>query len=277
MSLNHITSSSTYNPWMNISCNDLKCKTFESEGGPTFDGPFTINETTSSSINGNLADGVSLLQLNSSNVSTAGGLASCLNCNTSGGALKFGQTLTNPAISTITSNNKMNLTTSGAFGIEISPNSTKVLEVVTGGTSVTGKTSATDQPYLEVKNSGSIVISTSTTTTLTGLIVDTSVGSGITYNSGTGVFTVNANGVYQISYTATWQGINLGSRLAYIEFNGKLYAYCGMSNVSSDAVSSTGGLPLRLLATNTFTVKVSQNSGSPVDLTAVYVNITQLS
>lgn len=34
MSLNHITSTSTYNPWMNINANDIKCKTISTSTQP---------------------------------------------------------------------------------------------------------------------------------------------------------------------------------------------------------------------------------------------------
>lgn len=154
--------------------------------------------------------------------------------------------------------------------IALLPNNTSVFAATEDGVSMP------IQRYLEVQLPAGIGTVDNTSTPITTMTSVRSVGANpITYNPGTGVFTIPSTGVYTISYSATWQGGFVGSAQAYIAIigNGSLFAnsLCGVTNAASNTSSMTRYMP----GATQFTIQVSQSSGGGLNLVEGHVIVYQ--
>ncbi len=278
MSLNHLTDPDVYNPWMNINCNTIAANELDIDDLKT--NKLTVVETETSTIRGSLGTGIPLLEIkNTSTTPSLFGVGLSVTNASMGGAIKLlSQNTSNDQA--IWADGKLTISTFTAPGtITLTPNGIASLSVLDTGINVVGSLAVSDQSYLQLNLAAPVSIVSNTDTILTGLTTTSSAGSAITYNSGTGLFTVGLIGVYLISYTATWTSAALGSRAAYINPTGGsiALAYDGHDNVSTGIASNTGSTPLKLAAAAQFSIRVLQTSGAPLNLNNGYVIVTKLS
>lgn len=141
---------------------------------------------------------------------------------------------------------------------------------------VSGSAAIQTQPYYENKLPSPLTVPTGTNTPLSGLttVVRTQ-GTGISYSSSQGIYTVANTGVYTVSYTVTW---NTGSSAttnfaASIVTGSNTYGVTAFqSNIvapNSNSCSATIYLP----AGTTFQMIVAQSSGGNLTITASDVTI----
>lgn len=131
------------------------------------------------------------------------------------------------------------------------------------------------QPFLELKLPSNLSVANNTEVALTTLTTFSSSGTGISYNSGTGLITVTSAGVYNVSYSVDWTAAANGARTGYFELFGTTTkrAHSSMNNCASDVASNTGSLSVKLLANETFYIKVLQSSGGALNATDAYISI----
>lgn len=287
MSLNHITSSAVENPWMNINCNDLKCQTFTSAQGPTFNGPFAITETKASTISGPLPSFSSLLQIQNTDttansyqqgISIRNALGNNMKLivqNTTGTSFIYNDvalgllTQGNPGTISLSPNQALALTTSSSDGISANTQ-----------TVVSGNISVSNQPYLELQIPSAVSIPNTTLTTITGLTTVVRNVGGITYSAGT--FTVPSTGVYTISYGGQYaaSGTGTGVRRLNVTVAPSAYVYAGSSDsigTNTDTSLLSSSVTLYLTPANTFVVQAQQTSGSALNLSTLDVVVYKCS
>lgn len=139
------------------------------------------------------------------------------------------------------------------------------------------------QPYLEVKlPAAPISIPDSVLTPITTMTTVRSIGT-ISYDSLSGLFTVPINGVYEISYSATWSGAFVGTIQAYIQVVGDSSLYgnsaCAVTNASGVLVSgsNTGSISKYLTGSTQFSIKLLQTTGGAKNLAEAHVTVYQQS
>ena len=109
--------------------------------------------------------------------------------------------------------------------------------------------------------------------TNTAIVYDTAVSTdgSVSYNSSTGLFTVNKAGIYQLSASAVWASSSSGARGLFISAGqgGDTYAYQQSSaSTSSLTNANTVSTSVRFAAGAQFSFYVIQNSGAAVSLSA---------
>lgn len=284
MSLNKFTESKIEKKWMNINCNDLKCENLEISGDIVMTGAFdiTMDNTSQCFIRSPATTFLSMLTINNTAPLTPGGFAACLSLGstTTGSSLKMGQDM-NVQKSIILSDSDLYISTFGAKDIVFSPNGSPKLTIPASGSPVTiaERYVATNQPYLEIKLPGVLSVPNNTTTPLSGMTTVTRNIGGITYVSGSGIFTVPNTGVYSISYSHNWDvgAPGAASFVSYILTGAAVYGEQGTNSDLSVVNSYSGSSAVYLTASSQFQVNLAQISGGALNITNAKVIVTQLS
>lgn len=277
MSLNHFTDPEIYNPWMNINCNSITANEVDIKDLKL--DKLTIVETETSTIQGSLTSGTPLLEITNTSPTASLFGAGLSVSNSTGETIKILSQNTS-GDQAIWADGRLNVLTRTAPGtITLSPNGTLSLTALDTGVNISGTVSASAQPYIELNLAAPKSITSNTDTKLSDMSTTSSVGTQITYNSVTGLFTVSLTGIYNIGYSVTWLSAAGGSRAAYVNPSGGsvAFAYSGHDNVSTGIASNTGSLPLRLAGASQFSINVIQTSGSPLTITEAHITVTKLS
>lgn len=136
--------------------------------------------------------------------------------------------------------------------------------------------STSTQPFAEGTLGTPLSIPDSTVTPITTLTVTAPVG--VSYNSGTGVFTATTAGTYSVDFNASWAANATGQRAAHILKNGSAvtYGYSAILASGTIVVSNLVASNVRLTAGQTFTLNVLQSSGGALNLTSCTATIAKL-
>jgi hypothetical protein len=104
---------------------------------------------------------------------------------------------------------------------------------------------------------------------------------GLSYNAGTGLFTVVTGGLYVISYSIAWEANAVGARWGWISFGSAArYASNVAPTVAGLISSRSGTISVILTATETFNIHAFQDSGIPLQVQGLAtdgVNFTSMS
>jgi len=134
------------------------------------------------------------------------------------------------------------------------------------------------QPYLETSLPSSLSIPGGIDTPLTTMTNVRTVGT-ITYNSGTGVYTVPISGVYTISYSVNWQTTipPSSSTGGFIQITGDsgLYGNSLKAIATTTGSGNTGSLVKYLVGGTQLTIQVNQISGGSLNIIDGHVSIYQ--
>jgi hypothetical protein len=90
-------------------------------------------------------------------------------------------------------------------------------------------------------------------------------GDDVSYNTSTGVFTINRTGWYQVAASVMWQSNNSGLRYVAVRFSDDTQPFANRRPASDDSETSLSAL-LYLTAGTTFSIVAYQSSGGNLSL-----------
>ncbi len=149
-----------------------------------------------------------------------------------------------------------------------------------GTNSVTcGSITSSTQSYLEIQNTNSVAISTSSDTPLTFPSTVRTQGSGISLGTDTLTITTTVGGVYAMTANVYYQASTSGVRNVYIALNGTS-APCNV-NISPAPAGQETRINLSWIqylsaGTNNLTLRTWQNSGGSLNITLTKFSIYRL-